>query len=282
MSFNFSTNPLFLNTILLSGTTTEKLLAAKAAGFDQVELWQQDLEGRIGAAEVRDTLATSALELTDYQVLLDFDGAPEAKRASKRQEALHILDTALAVGASTVLVPASTDGECVAARVVEDMGWLAEQAAERNLRIAYEGMAWSTVNCTLPAAWALVRELDQPNLGLVVDAFHIFARGRTASDLDGIPMDRIFLVQLSDCSEQMLASTQAPDANPTALKDLARHRRQLPGRGRFPLTTLLDKLRAGGYSGPLGLEVFNDALKARPPEAVALEAFVALQQILQR
>ncbi len=35
-----------------------------------------------------------------------------------------------------------------------------------------------------------------------------------------------------------------------------------------------------GYSGPIGLEVFNDALKARDPHEVAREAMAALEAVL--
>ena len=116
-------NPLFLNTILLGGSTHDKLRAASQAGFAQIELWRQDVDGFApGADELKIELATSGLGLTDYQVLLDFDGAPDGKREAKRQEALSMLDTAARVGATTLLTPASTDADCVSSRVIEGHG----------------------------------------------------------------------------------------------------------------------------------------------------------------
>lgn len=265
-------NPLFLNTILLGGSTHDKLRAASQAGFAQIELWRQDVDGFApGADELKIELATSGLGLTDYQVLLDFDGAPDGKREAKRQEALSMLDTAARVGATTLLTPASTDADCVSSRVIEDMAWLAREAAKCGLRIAYEGMAWSTINHSLPAAWNVVQQVGAPNLGLVVDAFHIFVRGRDASDLDGIPMDAIYLVQLSD-----LDYTLEPDE----LIETARHHRLLPGRGHFPIRSILKRLEQGGYAGPIGLEVFNDDLKAGDPMVTAADAMAALRETL--
>ena len=262
--------PLFLNTILLGGTTAEKIEAAAAAGFDQIELWRQDVEQAGGdAAAVADRLRQAGLGLTDYQVLLDFDGAPDSKREAKRAEAVAMLDTAVTVGAGTLLVPASTDYACRPERVVEDMRWLAREAAARGLKVAHEGMAWSTVHHSLPAVWQVVQEVDEPNLGLVVDAFHIFVRDRTAADLDGIPLDRIFLVQLSDLNIE---------ATPGTVVDIARHHRLLPGQGHFPIHSLMDKLQ--GYQGPIGLEVFNDDMKSRRPAEVAIEAMAALRKVL--
>lgn len=261
-------NPLFINLILLGGPPERKINAAQQAGFDQVELWRQDVEAfGAGPEALAATLQASGVGLTDYQVLLDFDGAPDAMRDSKRAEALRMLDTAVKVGATTLLTPASTDAECMPERIADDMRWLAREAAARHLRVAYEGMAWSTVNFTLPAAWACVQQVNEPNLGLVVDAFHIFARGRDASDLDTIPMDRIFLVQLSDLMEEIDLQN---------IIDIARHRRLLPGQGRFPISTILDRLKQSGYAGPIGLEVFNDVMKARDAETVANEAMAAL------
>ena len=123
---------------------------------------------------------------------------------------------------------------------------------------------------TTAAAWKLVKRVDEPNLGLVVDAFHIFARNRTLADLAGIPMEKIFLVQLSDLA------TLPTQEN---LVDTARHQRLLPGQGNFPLYTLLNYLEAQGYNSPLGLEVFNDVYHQQPPAEVAKEAMHALKRV---
>lgn len=180
-----------------------------------------------------------------------------------------MLDTAVALGATTLLTPASTADDCLAGREEEDIRWLVDEAGRRGLSVAFEAMAWSTHINNTAAAWQLVQRIDKPNLGLVVDAFHIFARRRTVADLAGIPMDKIFLVQLSD-----LAALPAEHA----LVDIARHKRLLPGEGCFPLNTLLDYLAEGGYNGPLGLEVFNDQLHQRAAHDVAKEAMSALKR----
>lgn len=265
----FNDNPLFINTVLLGGSPEEKLLAAAQAGFSQVELWRQDVEQASGSAvQLAELFQQQKLLLTDYQVLMDFDGAPDDQRQSKRQEALDMMDTALQLGATTILTPASTHHACLADREEEDLRWLTHQAALRGLRVAYEAMAWSTHINTTRAAWQLVQRIDAPNLGLVVDAFHIFVLDRTITDLEGIPMEKIFLVQLSDLATK-------PDQD--SLIDTARHKRLLPGEGKFPLHTLLNYLDEKGYSGPLGLEVFNDESHTRPPVEAAREAMRALR-----
>lgn len=268
----FSANPLFINTILLGGSSEEKLRAAAAAGFSQVELWQQDVSEAVGdAAALADLCQQLSLGLTDYQVLLDFDGAPESLREDKQHEALQMMATAQRLGASTLLVPASTHPHCCTERIEADLRWLVQQAADHGLRVAYEAMAWSQHINNTAEAWQLIQQIDAPNLGLVVDAFHIFVRQRTLVDLAGIPAEKIFLVQLSDLNEQ-------PDAK--HLVDTARHHRLLPGEGQYPLKALLAHLQQIGYEGPIGLEVFNDQRHAADPLETAQAAMASLRSVL--
>jgi 4-hydroxyphenylpyruvate dioxygenase len=204
--------------------------------------------------------------------LRDFDGAPDALRQSKRAEALSMLNTAARLGADMVLTTASSDLTCEASKIDDDIRWLAKEAAARELKIAYEALAWSAINFTLASAWNVVQRVNEPNLGVVVDPFHMFVRGSNASEMDGIPMEQIYIVQLSDsfldnCLDLPLVI------------DTARHHRVFPGQGCFPINTIMDRLKIGGYSGPLGIEVFNDEMKARDPKLVAQEAMSALNQV---
>lgn len=273
MSSPSQRNPLFINTILLGGTPTQKIAAARAAGFEQIEILTDDVDAYDGSPEVLGRwLQEMGIGLTDYQVLREFDGAPENLRAKKRAEALSMLDTAAKMGADTVLTTASTDPACIAANIDDDLRWLAGEAAMRHLRIAYEGLAWSTINFTLAAAWNCVQRLNISNLGLVVDPFHLFLRGGSASDLDNIPMNRIYLVQLSDSNLDHCDDLQL-------VINTARHHRLLPGQGWFPIDTVLERFKAGGYAGPVGIEVFNDEMRARDPQVTAREAMLALNRV---
>lgn len=265
-------NPLFLNTVLLGGSAETKLRASRQAGFDQVELWTRDVDAMPGGATAVRTLAKDiGLGFTDYQVLLDFDGAPDGKREAKRKEALAMLDTAVAIDIGTMLVPASTDPDCQPARIGEDLAWLVDQAKARGRRIAYEGMSWSTINPTIGQAFAAIRDLDPAHAGLVLDSYHLFVRGDKETAIDSVPPERIFLAHFGDV------------AHPVPLdqaKQIARHARLLPGQGIFPLKSLAQRLLARGYRGPIGLEVFNDVLHDHDPHEVARQSMAALRQIL--
>jgi 4-hydroxyphenylpyruvate dioxygenase len=250
--------------------------------FDQIEFWHEDLDGNESDPEAFGKwIRQQSLALTDYQPLRDFEGAPDGVRERKRAEALGMLEIAVKLGTTTVLTTASSDSRCLAHRIDEDMRWLAREAASRNLKIAYEAVAWSAVNYTLKATWELVQRLAEPNLGVVVDTFHIFARNCDARELAGIPVDRIFLVQLSDVNLDQLSHPESEGYLENVIH-VARHQRLLPGQGQLPLETILHLLREANYRGPVGVEVFNDGLKALNPEAVAREAFSALQKVCSK
>lgn len=263
---------LFLSPVLLRGTPEQKLRAAGAAGFIGIEFWHDDLKDIAGGrAQARRMLTENGLKITDLQLLVDFDGAPRSKREAKRREALELLDAAADLDAPVLAVTAATDPQCDRHSVTDDLAWLVSEASCRGVRISYEPMSWSVTYSTLPDAWAAVRELDAEVIGLVVDSYHIFSKGRTADDLDGIPADRIFAVQLADARLPIPADHY---------KDVARTHRLLPGSGDFPLASLVATLADIRYGGPVGIEVFNTDLADRDPGPVAEQAMAALTALL--
>ncbi|WP_164214107.1 sugar phosphate isomerase/epimerase family protein, partial [Stenotrophomonas maltophilia] len=69
-------------------------------------------------------------------------------------------------------------------------------------------------------AWEIVRRADHPNVGIILDTFHILARGTDLSAMRAIPRDRIPLVQVAD----------APLLDMDLLS-WSRHWRCMPGQG---------------------------------------------------
>lgn len=259
----------FLNLVLLNGEPEQKLQAAREAGFDQVEIWREDVEASQGGAAA---LARQGIGFTNLQVLRDFTGAPGELRGQKREELRQFIRISRQLGCDTIQAPATTREDCIAAQIDDDLRWMASEAARYDMRIMYEPMAWCSIDNTLPRAWERLQRLDQPNIGLVVDLFHICASGGDASQLDGIPADRIYEVQLCDMA------SMPPTGDKQAMMDMAKHQRLLPGMGIIDIARFVDKLKSGGYQGPVGIEVFNDRLKSQPRAETAQRAFAALQR----
>ncbi|WPB55862.1 sugar phosphate isomerase/epimerase family protein [Xylophilus sp. GOD-11R] len=268
----WATDGFFLNTGILQGSPEQKFAAAHNAGFAQIELRKQDVADMPGgAAAVAAACKKIKLSFANYQVLSDFDGAPGNMRESKRAEATKILDDGHSAGAKLVLCSSSSLANVDAERVVADLQWLAAEAARRHLHVAYEPLAWGVLNYTLPQAWETLKKVNAPNIGLIVDPYHIFARNRTTADLDDIPTERLAVVQLCDAIMPVAASEYI---------DRARHHRLLPGEGNMDNVALLRKLREKKYRGPIGLEIYNDDLLAGPADVAARRAMDSLKKVL--
>ena len=255
-------------TVCLSGTLEEKLAAAAAAGFDAVELFEPDLIASPHTpAEVRRRCEALGLEIALYQPLRDFEAVPDDRFAANLRRAEAKFAVMEELGADTVLVcsnvsPHAIDDDALAAAQLRE---LAERAAERGIRIAYEALAWGRHVRDYDHAWRIAEAGDHPNLGTCLDSFHILSRGADPSGIRDIPAEKIFFLQLADAPELVMDVLQ-----------WSRHYRCFPGQGGFDLAGFLGHVLAAGYDGPLSLEVFNDVFRQADPGRMAVDAMRSL------
>src|SRR5690606_19758762 len=83
-------------------------------------------------------------------------------------------------------------------RAAADLNELGERAARRGIRVGFEALAWGRHINDYRDAWEVVRRADHPAVGLIIDTFHVLARGTDLKPLRSIPPDRIFLVHVAD------------------------------------------------------------------------------------
>lgn len=256
-------------TVCLSGPLPDKLEAAAAAGFDGVEIFENDLLTYDGTpAEVRSTCDGLGLAVTLFQPFRDFEAMPEPQRARNLDRAERKFDTMQALGADLLLVcsnvqPAALDDP---ARAAADLHEMAERAARRGLRVCYEALAWGRHVSRWRQAWDIVRQADHPALGLCLDSFHTLALGDDLSSLAGtVPPEKLFFLQLAD----------APRLSMDVLS-WSRHHRLFPGQGELPVAQFLRDLLATGWRGALSLEVFNDEFRAAPSRRIARDGLRSL------
>ncbi|MEQ4539316.1 sugar phosphate isomerase/epimerase and 4-hydroxyphenylpyruvate domain-containing protein [Halomonas desiderata] len=255
-------------TVCLSGDLRTKLEAIARAGFEGVEIFENDLLSFDGSPEeVRQLCERLGLAIVAFQPFRDFEAMPEPQRSRNLQRAERKFDLMEQLGTDFMLVcsnvspQASDDME----RAVTDLRELAERAARRNLRIGFEALAWGRHISDYRDAWEVVRRADHPNLGVVLDSFHILSRGHDLSTIAKIPKEKIFFVQLAD----------APLLEMDVLQ-WSRHFRCFPGQGRLPLKDFMAALAKSGYGGPLSLEIFSDAFRAAPADITALDGLRSL------
>jgi len=253
-------------TVCLSGTLEDKLEAAAAAGFDEIELFEPDLiASALSPEQVRDRADDLGLTIGLYQPFRDFEAVPEPRENLRRAEhkfaVMERLGADLLLVCSNVSAAAQDDDELAAAQ----LRTLAERAAEHGIRIAYEALAWGRHVSDYEHAWRIVDAADHPNLGTCLDSFHILSRGSDPATIRDIPGDKIFYLQLADAPELVMDVLQ-----------WSRHYRCFPGQGGFDLAAFVQHVLATGYAGPLSLEVFNDVFRQADPQRMAIDAMRSL------
>src|SRR5688572_23299011 len=255
-------------TVCLSGTLEDKLVAAAAAGFDGVEIFEPDfVASPWSASEVRSRCADLGLSIDLYQPFRDFDADDADVLAANLRRAEHKFDVMERLGTDLVLVCSSVSPHALDDddRIAEQLHELAARAGERGLRICYEALAWARFVNTYERSWDIVRRADHPALGLCVDSFHILSRGSDPAGIAEIPGEKLFFLQLADAPHMTMDVLQ-----------WSRHYRLFPGQGAFDLPAFLGHVLTAGYTGPLSLEVFNDVFRQADPARAAVDALRSL------
>ena len=261
-------------TVCLSGTLEDKLRACAAAGFDGVEIFEQDLVVSPSTPEqIRALAARLGLTLDLYQPFRDFEGVTEELLEDNLRRAEAKFKLMRRLGIDTMLVcsnvaTATVDDDEVAASQLRRMG---EAAARYGIRLAYEALAWGRYVSDFEHAWRIVELADHPNVGTCLDSFHILSRRWDPAAIEQIPAEKIFFVQLAD----------APELSMDVLS-WSRHYRVFPGEGAFDLVDFMGHLVRSGYNGPVSLEIFNDVFRQAAEERTAVDAMRSLIRLAEQ
>jgi sugar phosphate isomerase/epimerase len=171
-----------------------KLQAIAAAGFSSVEMGFPDLQEYAtsilgdsfgGEADfdsleqVAHTIHAKCEELGLYVATLmpfgPFGGFTEDQRTKRMEEAegwfriIKALGNPMLQCGTSDLKDASTNFE----DYVNDLRMLADAAAKKSIRIAYEQWCWSTHMPRWQDSYKIVKAVDRPNCGVCLDTFQI-------------------------------------------------------------------------------------------------------------
>ncbi len=262
-------------TVCLSGTLPDKLESAAAAGFEGVEIFEQDLLAIDGSpADAGRMAADLGLAITIFQPFRDFEAMPEPARARNMDRAERKFDTMQALGTDLLLVCSNTQAAAIddPARAAADLREMAERAAKRGLRVGFEALAWGRHTSRWRQAWDIVQRADHPALGLILDSFHTLCLGEDLAGLSTtVPPEKLFFLQLAD----------APKLSMDALS-WSRHHRLFPGQGELDVAGFLKDTLAAGYAGPISLEIFNDEFRAAPSRRIARDGLRSLVWLAEK
>ncbi|MGA9872967.1 MAG: sugar phosphate isomerase/epimerase, partial [Rhodococcus sp. (in: high G+C Gram-positive bacteria)] len=255
-------------TVSLSGLLEEKLDAIATAGFDGVEIFDNDLVASpLPPREVARRCAGLGLSVDLFQPLRDVEGVDPARFPAVLHRVRRKLEVAAALGAPTLLVcsnalPDAVDDADLSAEQLHAVG---ELSASFGVTVAYEALAWGRHVDRVGQAWAAVVRADHPAVTLAVDTFHMLARGDDGSALAGIPGDRIGFLQVAD----------APLLDMNVL-EWSRHFRCFPGQGTLDVAGVVAAALETGYQGPMSLEIFSDVVREADPLVTARDGMRSL------
>jgi 4-hydroxyphenylpyruvate dioxygenase len=238
-------------TISLAGDLDSRVRAIAAAGFDGIELTEDDvMNGELSPEGVGQFVRDLGLEIYLYQPIRDIEGvSPEQFERNLRrvERTLRVMDrigvTTMQI-CSNVTTAVSADPQLAA----DQLRQIADRAAKRDFRVAYEPIGWGKYVNHWQQGWEIVQLADHPSLGICLDSYHVASGGDDPSGMAAIPPDKIFIVQISD----------NPHLNGDHLA-ISRAHRLFPGEGDFDSAGYLASILATGYDGVVSLEIFDEA-----------------------
>jgi 2-keto-myo-inositol isomerase len=247
----------------------EALSAAKAAGWDGVELRRLDYtraaEAGHDAAWVADTVRAAGLPVACVGVEAGWMWADGAERA----RLLAVFDEqcarAAALGCDTVMSPVDkTRGDVQrAAQSVREVG---DIAARHGVRLAIEFNSQAEQLNSLAPMREILGKAAHARCGLLLDSYHIARSGVSLRALEDVRPAEIVYVQYSDV--------------PTTTTSGYVLDRLPPGRGSVPFKEFFALMIAKDYGGFLSYEAPNTEAWKRPAVEVAGEALTATRALL--
>jgi 2-keto-myo-inositol isomerase len=239
---------------------------AAGCGFDALELWAAKLDPYLASHTLDDLAATMrdrgiqpwCINSIEDITFRDHLGRTELLARLERTAAI-----ARAVGApSIVVVPGRRPDGYNAHESVEDavevLKTMSDTAGDIALAFEFLGKPHCSIP-TLDLAIEVVREVDRPNVGMVIDTFHFYAGGSRLDDIARVPIDKLFVVHLNGCED--LPRDQLTDGH-----------RLYPGEGAIPIDAILRGLRARGFDGTCSVEIFRPEYWEQDPHEVARTA----------
>jgi sugar phosphate isomerase/epimerase len=248
------------------------LAAAKAAGFDAVELRRIDFErcAKRGLSNeaVLDLVRSASLPVSAMGVEYGWVFSAGAERERLFGVFREACDNAVALNCGTMM-SAIGPGEASADEAVANIRRAGEIAGSFGLRLAVEYQYQHPVVRNLDILRELIARAAAKNVGLLLDAYHLQRGGRPGRGFEDVPGAEIFYVQLSD----------VPDAPPPGLPPVDR---LPPGKGVVDWTALFRLLAEKGYDGFLSYEAPNPAHWRQPAADVAEQGAAATRTVLAK
>jgi 2-keto-myo-inositol isomerase len=258
--------------LALNGATTmhadlqTDIKAAKAAGFELIEIW---------AAKLREFLKTNTV--ADLKTLLDdaglqpwsinsiehitFRTADDYENIIKAQ-CEELCSIAGQIGCKYVVVvpgklPEGLTEEQITDESIKVLNELGDIAEKYNVGLAFEFLGQTDCSVqTLDHCNKIVEKMNRANIGNVLDTFHFYAGNSTMESIDTLNPEKLFIFHINDSED--LPKEQLNDSH-----------RLYPGLGILPLKEIKQRFDNIGYTEMASIEIFRPEYWNHDPFEVA-------------
>ncbi len=249
---------------------------AAECGFHALEIWSAKLDGYVRTHRLEDLagrMRTLGIEPWCINSIEDITYRDAPGRHDLLDELRGIIAVARAIGAPSVVVvpgrhPDGYNRHESVQDAVDVLRAMSDVSGEIGLAFEFLGKLGCAVP-TLDMAVEIVRQVDRPNVGMVIDTFHFHAGGSRLDDIRDLPIEKLFVVHINGCEDR--PRDELTDAH-----------RLYPGEGVIPIEAILGALRARGFDGTASIEIFRPEYWEHDPREVARTAHERAAAILTK
>jgi sugar phosphate isomerase/epimerase len=252
---------LSLNTATVRGRgLLETVDACAHAGVPWIAPWRDQLEA-LTPARARRAIADAGLRVSSLCRGGFFPAASAAERRERIEDNLRAIDEADALGADVLVLVCGgvprRDLQGARQMVADGIAAIEPHARARGVRLGIEPLhpmfaADRSVITTLGEAHDLAARLDSVAVGVIVDAYHVWWDPGLRDEIAAAARHTLGF----HVSDWIVPLPDVLDG------------RGMMGDGVIDLRAMRRAVDAAGYRGPIEVEIFNQALRARPLDAV--------------
>jgi sugar phosphate isomerase/epimerase len=246
----------------------DRCAEAQRVGFSGIGLWHADLEHILETrtlADLKALLDDHGLRHLELEFLQDWFADPGDERRTQSDATRRLLfDAAEVLRPHHIKVGNIPGTPCEPGRLAERFAELcADAAGHTDARVVYEVMPFDVNVHDVDSALALLEGAGAGNGAVAIDTWHMSKLGIAPDDLRRFSAQQIGWVELSD---GQVADMDDP------IDEVVNHRR-LPGEGEFDIRGYIEVCRDIGYTGPWGVEVLSEELRALPMPDIFRRAY---------
>jgi 2-keto-myo-inositol isomerase len=262
----------------MKATLPQDIVAASGAGFKALEIWAAKMDEYLAehsVAELGALFAEHGVQPASINSIEFITFRPPEEYEQIKAHCRELCELAQSLGCDKiVVVPSPTPEEGATEEEIQDesVRVLRELAAIADLygvSLAFEflGFPWCSVR-TLGQCYDIVKEVNRPNVGLVIDTCHFYAGGSDLRDIERVHAPKLLIFHINDVEDRPTGTIE--DAH-----------RLLPGEGVIPLDDILIRLSHIGYDGLCSIELFRPEYWERDPAELARAARAATLEVLE-